>query len=339
VVQPMNYALLPYIGAGTFADPYRPRVEAGQWWRAIDLRPDSTRTDGYAIVATRERLRDGFYLGDAPDETTRAVKRLLASRLGVSLRPSRLRQIIPALLIAAPMTRTRRMWKAIRPATTGWEIYLGRLFWRMPVIAFGTTLTENFNTSNGTTLGPTLTWTEVVGDWAIDSNNAILNTTATSASARAESDLATSDHYAQVVVVDLDSPSDGTAIVGGACARFAAAAETYYTGQLYKFPPGSDSARTQKVVAGSLTTIGSETAITFAANDTVKIECNGSSIKRYYNGSLQDTATDSAITGNVRCGLFGFSSGAANFPRLDSFEAADLGGGGDALPGASVGCM
>jgi hypothetical protein len=56
------------------------------------------------------------------------------------------------------------------------------------------------------------------------------------------------------------------------------------------------------------------------------VEADGSTVTGTYNGSTIWTGTDTAITGNVRCGVNQFAtSGAGTF---DDFEAADLGGGG-----------
>lgn len=187
-----------------------------------------------------------------------------------------------------------------------------------------TTITENWTRADGDTIGNLLTWTETSGDWDTLSNQAILFTTGGTAvkSARAESGLSGTDHYSQVLVAFLGA--SGTCI-GGAAARFNSGALTFYHAHEFQTNGASDTARSQKQVTGTDTTIGTNTTgITWAGTDVIKIECNGSSIKRYRNGSLQDTATDTAITTNTRCGIVGFSSGVANVVKLDDFEAADL---------------
>lgn len=309
----MHLYLAPYVGAGTVMDPFRPRGSEQPGWSAIDLRYDCTVPEGFAFFAVRERdAQAGLYLGDAPDEPSYAVRRLLGNRLGLTLTTrSPRRQIVETF------------WPRLRPTAHFYDLWLGGLFWRQPIIAGGTTITDSFTTADSGTLGGDLTWAEVEGDWAIVSNQAQVAATGAVCSARAESDLATDNHYAQVTVADLGTPNSGEAMVGGAAARFAAAAATYYTGHLYQFPTGSDSARTQKCVATVLTTIGSETNITWAATDTVKIECSGTSITRYYNGGAQDTTTDAAISGNTRCGIFGFDQ-SVGVVTLDNFEAADV---------------
>lgn len=181
-----------------------------------------------------------------------------------------------------------------------------------------TTITESFNKADSDTLGPDLTWTEVSGDWDVVSNAAELITTGSEKTARAESDLSSDDHYGQVVYLNEASSNEAT---GGACARFASAAETCYLHRAYR-----DNVFLQKIVGGTYTTLANAVE-TQAANDVLKVECDGSAIKGYLNAVEKLSVTDSSITGNTRCGIVGYSDGVAE-PRLDSFEAADLAAGG-----------
>ena len=203
--------------------------------------------------------------------------------------------------------------------------------WKIPFVEAlepTTLISDNFNRADNAdmSVGAPFSWTDVDGDWQILTNQAELVTAGgTARSARAESDLSTSDHSAYVDVTDLGTPTTDAAMVGGASCRFAGAEETLYTGHLYQFPAGSDSARTQKIEAGTGTTIGVETNITWATTDNVKIEANGSTITRYYNGASQDVVTDTSITGNTRTGLNGFRNATEDGKiRLDNFEATDL---------------
>jgi hypothetical protein len=177
------------------------------------------------------------------------------------------------------------------------------------------TITDNFNTADSDTMGAQLTWAEVVSDWDNFQNGAALSPAggADFAYARAESDLDTDDHYAQVKEVHTANSSSGPAC------RFAAAATTCYLtanfgGVQYLY----------KSVAGTETELGNG-ASTWAQNRLTKIEANDTAIKVYIDGAQVVSVTDSSISGNTRCGMAAFYGSAKIH---DDFEAADLGGGG-----------
>lgn len=195
-----------------------------------------------------------------------------------------------------------------------------------------TTINESFNTSDGDTLGPDLTWTEVDGDWDIVSNAAelISNYGSTSRCARAEHDLASADHYAQVSVVQSNGGSHC-----GVCVRFAAAAETYYAG-VWDGTTFTGTYTIFKVVAGTRSTLATlSEAATTPFTIRLEVEDDGSGnadLTLYKNGVSKVTHTDSSspITGNTRCGIYGYdpTGSGTSSPRIDSFEAGDLGVGG-----------
>lgn len=104
-----------------------------------------------------------------------------------------------------------------------------------------TTITESFNTGDSTTLGPDLSWSEFFGDFAVSSNTAISNS-GSPAVAKADSDLSSDDHYAEVVFVT--SPS-----YSGTATRFNATPDFY---------SGRNTDGIFKRVGGVLTSIGGE---------------------------------------------------------------------------------
>jgi hypothetical protein len=179
-----------------------------------------------------------------------------------------------------------------------------------------TTITESFNTADSDTLGPDLSWTELAGDWDIVTNAAQIAGSA--ANARADSALSSGNHYAQVKLLNINITSTDRGVM----------ARKDNTGTLTWYQATSlegtsfDSWRTFKVVANSYTGIGTDDFPDTVADDIIKIAPDGTSIKRYRNGSLEDTATDSAIgEANHYCGLASFGSAAL---RVDEFEAKDL---------------
>lgn len=171
-----------------------------------------------------------------------------------------------------------------------------------------TTITESFDKADGVGLGPDLTWTSVFGTWRTDSNKAGKSANITTVEhARADSDLSSADHYAQVVW-DFNSP------FGGPCARVdASGAKTFYTvfcgSPLYLV----------KLVAGTQTNITNTSSC--SVGNTMQVRINGSALTGWKNGTQVISTTDTAITGNLRCGLqlYYHNNGVFN-----NFLAADL---------------
>jgi hypothetical protein len=192
-----------------------------------------------------------------------------------------------------------------------------------------TTITESFNTADSGTLGPTLTWTEVLGTWDVVSNRAqFASGQGISGSARADSDLSSADHYAACDITSL-----GTANQNGqvrALARFNASAATYYSsGPQYNNGSGGTARHyTVKVVSGTATILAGPTSFTLPSLPLgVRAECNGSTISGHRGGSQIHSFTDTSITGNLRCGI-GAVTGASAV-NLDDFAAADLSASGN----------
>ena len=171
-----------------------------------------------------------------------------------------------------------------------------------------TTITESFDKADGANLGPDLAWTAVTGTWRTDSNRGGKSATGSVVEmCRADSDLSSADHYAQVVVV-LNSA------FGGPCCRCPSSS----TMTFYVAFAGSPVYIT-KLVSGAQTNLTSGSGTT--TNDTLQIRASGSTITARVNGTQVLSVTDTAITGNLRCGLHLFYATAGNF---DAFQAADL---------------
>lgn len=188
--------------------------------------------------------------------------------------------------------------------------------------AWATTITENFNTADSGTLGPTLSWTEQTYDgFAIVSNEAQFLGTSSPLIARANTDLASTDHYAQVTITN--NGTGGAVRYCGVIARKdSSTTQTYYVAYI----KNGSNVGLYKCVAGSLTQLGSDAAITFGSAKVLKLTCNGSTISVDYDGVNKISQTDTAITSGVRCGLacYQSSSGITVNPLGDSFEAGDL---------------
>lgn len=185
------------------------------------------------------------------------------------------------------------------------------------------TITDNFNRADSTTsLGSSSegwSWTAVGGTWGINTNRAYLVATGGSNSARAESDLSSTDHYAQMVL--------GVAAQIGPCVRFAAGAATFYHARR----AGSTSIGLLRFNAGSATTLGTLTVAALGIGDTLKLSVTGTgatvTLEAFINGVSAGTFGDTdanRITSGTRCGLRAAAAGTGNSP-MDDFQAADLG--------------
>jgi uncharacterized protein YodC (DUF2158 family) len=319
-----SYYLVPYIGEGTDRNPFRPDGADQDGWRAIDLRPDSTVLDGRALLRVPDRADTVAreYLGDALDDRTGAVKQTLESRLGVTLTATAFREQIAELLIehGGP-----GRWAPLRPTVAGrYEIVLGERIYTAPLLRGGATITESWDKADSTVLGPDLTWTEVLNNSVVASQKWQTGGSAGSAyEARAEHDLATDNHYAQGIVNVVNSTVATDNFIG-LLIRHSAAARTAYQFQ-NRSGSGGATEKIRKIVATTITELLSEVGDVTMTDVLMRFEANGSTLTGYKAGVPVMTLTDTAITGFVRCGVYGqLGNAAVAFPNLDNFEAGDL---------------
>lgn len=181
-----------------------------------------------------------------------------------------------------------------------------------------TTISDSFDTADSDTLGPGLTWTELAAtDIDIVSNAA--ETVTNSGYARAESDLAGSDMYAEATTQNSVSTSNRGA---GPCIRYATAADTAYW--LRGIGTSFQDYRIQSRVAAVNTEISMIDGFTDAQPGLLRIEVVGSNLEIFYEGVSRDTVTSTTITGNTRAGICSLHNG-ANRARFSDFEAGDIG--------------
>lgn len=189
-----------------------------------------------------------------------------------------------------------------------------------------TTITESFNGADKAGLGYDLTWTEVsgTGDYDNYSNTArSINQLYPNAYARAESDLSSSDHYAQV---DHTVAGPGTAVTYvGTATRFASAASTMYWG-VYTY--GVDGATKNhyigKIVTGTRTNLADayDGNASIGQPQTLKMVSNGTALEFFRGGVSKVSVTDSALSTGTRCGLLNLPQLAGD--QMDAWSAADL---------------
>lgn len=346
----MYYYLSPYIGSGKIIpdpkapggardDRFRPLIASQPTWHAIDLRPDCTRLDGWALCAVPERpaatdLARMHALGEDLDAPSAAVRTGLGNRLGLTLEGGRLRHIVPELLLQHAREDGTR-WKPIRPThRRRYEIWLGGTepLWAMPVLSGGSSIADPFAVDGDLAgSGPSWTWSEFVGTaWIISGGRAVLTGQVAENAARADSDLVTDDHYAQVTLSSISADAEQNTQGGVLCRKDATATQTYY---LFRAVAALVAAAQVydlgKAVGGVQTSLGSD-ATAPANGHVLRLDCSGSTITAKRNGVIViGPVTDTAITGNLRTGLWGYS--ATSVPpatdsrvELDDFSAGDL---------------
>lgn len=186
-----------------------------------------------------------------------------------------------------------------------------------------TTITESFNKADSDTLGPDLTWTEIVGDLDVVSNEA-RTTDTIQFLVRADSDLSSTDHYCQVVMHATNDVSVNSGVV---FRKDSTSGLTYYQGQAEN---SSDLWRFWKRISGSVTVLDTDYSVTFNAstNYTLKGQANGSTMTSWVDGVQKHNFTDTAVTTGTRCGLSGKNGTGGQYTAFDSFEAADVTAGG-----------
>lgn len=175
-----------------------------------------------------------------------------------------------------------------------------------------TTYTDDFNRAS---LGSD--WTSVDGGYTITGSTELyfnVNASALPGSARYEHDLSSDDHFVQI---DWTSASSANYFIGPA-ARFDPSAETLYYAVARENSPRKFIG---KVVAGSNSTLWTESLSGTGAPHTVKIVCDGSNLSMYVDAVLGQTITDTSITGYLRTGIVSHST---RFAQGDNFVAEDL---------------
>lgn len=184
-------------------------------------------------------------------------------------------------------------------------------------VAPSTTYTESFDQTDSTTLGPDLTWTETLSDLQTVSNQ-LRTVGATFAEARAELNLSSDDHSAKITVVSMSATASQSV---RALARFASGARTHYGAYLERTSGNVKNRQLFKRVTGTFTQLAS-TNVAWADGDIVKCDCNGSTIRLLRNDVQEESATDTAITGNLRGGA-AIQEASGGSAIGDNFEVAD----------------
>lgn len=188
-------------------------------------------------------------------------------------------------------------------------------------VKHATVLTETFTKSDGAGLGPDQTWSGITGSTATESNRAVPS--GGIGAAKISAALSGADMYAQAQIYRKTGSHSGSDYIGP-CVRVANAADTHY----FAIHFNTNNGWTFLAAAGSYSGIGTNTtSLTWADGNLSYISASGSSIVRKYNGSTENTATDTTVdgvtVGSARGGVFGRVT-SANYYMADNFEAGDL---------------
>lgn len=305
--------LTPWRGSGTRADPFRADGADIPGSGSIDLRPDPTSVDGFALVYRPNDLASLAQnkIGDDIKATFgTAVRNRVANRLGVDLAGVSRFDVLAAKLLRQPPVNG---WNALLPnrREMRYEIWLaGLLVWEEPWITGGAT--DDFNRANETPLA---------APWSIQAGSgSTLNLSGNGVVLAAEVGSGTSYFYTGAAVT-ADQFSACKPIANGFAqgGPFVRCAVTGYSGY------GLDPAFNQllKYISGSPTLLGSSLTPDIQANDLLRVEAEGTTIRAFLNG-VQMTgspSTDSSLT-TAGSGV-GIYLGEAS-QKLDDWEGNDL---------------
>jgi hypothetical protein len=214
---------------------------------------------------------------------------------------------------------------------------LGTVLLVVALAAPGWAVTESFtHADQANNLSADLTWTNVVGSlFGITSNQAKAIGTSdqtTGDISRADSDTATDTQTVQATLAAFDFGSGGQSIsVGLICRKDSTSTKTWYSFEWYKDNTTSD-VKLYKYVAGVQTLLTSA-AQAVSASEVFKLTCSGNTITGFKNGSQRITTNDSAITGNLRGGLYYYGSGITSSVTWDDWSITSTGGGGGGVRG------
>ncbi len=189
-------------------------------------------------------------------------------------------------------------------------------------IPHDTSISENFDGADNAAIGKELTWVEDAGgaDWDnFGSHGRKLPKAATmdERSCYVNSALSSADQECSVTHAVQDDVD--TTQAGPACRRSNSAVTFYFT----QLSLTADDFKIKKSVTGTATVIGSTIAITASIPDDTKLQVSGSSLKSFLNDVEKDSITDTAVTGNLFCGLYALASG-TNKVEFDDWAASDF---------------
>lgn len=317
----MPLYLAPYIGAGTRADPFRPRGSAVPGWRAIDLRPDPTVRTGRALIWLPIHDTDTQLdrLADDPAEPFGALVRTrIAQRTGIADAVD-VRDLARKIFFG---TQRAGLCKPVQANRFGVKrVTLGRFVLARESTGirsgFDIDPTDDFNRSDETPLGGD--WTQLAGGGNVNLvSNRIQPSAFDDCIAYYNAETPPDDQFSELTPIT----SDG----GGPACRVSTTQVT-----LYAIDAGGDDLI--KFVNGSFSIIDT-LAVNPTTNDVLRVIADGSTISANVNEAEQGSATDTSIAS----GMWGvwLYSGAFDNWQGGSLDAGDVTGSGALSSGAAT---
>lgn len=190
-------------------------------------------------------------------------------------------------------------------------------------IPHSTSISENFDGANNAAVGKQLTWVEggAGGFWDNFNNHARVFGAAENEDARsayANSALSSADQQCQMTSVVQNNDISFSGVI---CRR-SSSAVTYYTGRFDTKTP-DDKIFVYKVITGTPSVVGSQVTVVESIPDTIKLTVAGSNLEVFFNGVSKSAVTDTGITGNLFCGLYGRKFDTVEV-ELDDWSAEDF---------------
>lgn len=217
-------------------------------------------------------------------------------------------------------------WQCHKFGCDDWKEFVPkRLHQHVPGrLPHATTITDNFDGTDGDTIGNLLTWVEDGGDWDRLSNQVIVSAAAT-CMCHNTSALSGSDHYAQCSIIAQGTANGAANRITGGLARYTDQNNFYYAG-LNNVAAGT-AFRFYKRVTGTDTQIGTDGTVSVSLPQPAKTQCSGSTMTGFWNGSAVSGpgGTDTSLASGTLTGMwmrFGTTTA-----TIDNFEAADLAAG------------
>ncbi len=311
------YYLSPWSGNGTaYVNPFYPRVTSNlTTWAAIDLRADPSKQAGWAIVYSSRSGNVTTNVTLLSNNLTATISTAARNALRTATGNSTLAaDTIPHIL--SDILRTK-----LKPEADGQvRIFLGGQVSGPAPPKYGHgTITESFNQGDSSTLGPNLSWVEVLGGWQTISNQCVGGGVSNENDVYANSALSSANQYVQANVIGIGSYG------GGISARHETGGQyDYYSLQcstgdnywaLHKMYNDADS---------ELAT--NSTGYSAPSGELWRLEVDGSSLTGKIAGTTKLTVSDGDITGNVYAGLTCFpqGTGSSYYSYFDNFEAGAL---------------
>jgi len=318
------YYVSPWSGNGTRLKPFRPAVASNlSTWAAVDLRADASKVSGYTVVFSKL----------AGNVTTNVT--LIGTNLSTVINTTALNALRTATGNAtlAANTIPNVLYSILGPKLKAGidkkvRIFLsGQVYGDYPPAYTHGTITESFNQGDSSTLGPDLSWVEVIGGWQTISNQCVGGGVANENDVYANSALSSANHYVQANVISIGEWG------GGISARHENGGQyDYYSLQC---STGDNYWAMHKMYNDADSELATNnTGYSAPAGELWRLEADGSSLTGKIAGTTKITITDGDITSNLYAGLYCFPRGTASgyYSYFDNFEAGAL----VAVPDVSV---